>query len=153
MQKVNATLLSLAIVFIGIIILLLCVFVLPKVADETALIHPEVAYLKYPILLGMYATAIPFLYAIYETVSIIRITRNKSIFSCRIIQGLNHIKYCAFFIIGLYVIGIFMLDAANAFPPIVAVMGFGILLVTTTVALGAAFIKNVLIKHQLKLSN
>lgn len=153
MQKINSTILSVVLVLIGSIILLLCVFVLPRIAQETARINPEVTYLQYPILLGMYATALPFFYAIYETVIMIQVTRHKSIFSSRIVEGLNYIKYCAFVIIGLYVLGIFVLDYANALPPLVAVMGFGILIVTIMVAAGATFIKDVLIKNQLKLFN
>ncbi|GEL03998.1 DUF2975 domain-containing protein [Rummeliibacillus stabekisii] len=153
MQKINSTILSSVTILIGTIILLLCVFVLPKVAQETVLIHPEVTYLKYPVLLGMYATALPFFYAIYETLIMIQIIEYQSINPSRIVQGLNRIKYSAFVIIVFYVLGIFILDYANALPPIIAVMGFGILLVTIMVAAGASFIKNILIKYQLKLSN
>lgn len=153
MQKINSTILSSVTILIGTIILLLCVFVLPKVAQETVLIHPEVTYLKYPVLLGMYATALPFFYAIYETLIMIQIIEYQSINPSRIVQGLNRIKYSAFVIIVFYVLGIFILDYANALPPIIAVMGFGILLVTIIVAAGASFIKNILIKYQLKLSN
>ena len=153
MQKLNSTVLSSVIVLIGIIVLLLCIFLLPSLAQETVLLHPEVAYLQYPILLGMYATALPFFYAIYETVIMIQVIERESLFSSRIVEGLNSIKYCAFVIIGLYVLGFFVLDYTNAFPPIVAVMGVGILIVTIMVATGAAFIKNVLLKNQLKLSS
>ena len=150
MQKISSVVLSAVIVFIGLIVLLLCVFTLPWAAEETVRIHPEVAYLKYPILFGMYATAVPFFYALYETVKMIQISRRTSIFSSRIIQGLDYIKYCAFAIIGLYIAGICILDYANALPPIIAAMGFAILLVTVMVATGAAFIKNVLLKTQMK---
>lgn len=152
MQKMNATILNFAIVLIGTIVLLLCLFVLPSVAQETARIHPEVSYLKYPILLGMYATAVPFFYALYETMKIIQVTRRKSIFSSYIVQGLNYIKYSAFVILGLYVLGISILFFANALPPIIAVMGIVIIIVTIMVATGSTFIKNVLM-NQLKLSN
>ena len=150
MQKISSVVLSAIIILIGLIVLLLCVFVLPRAAEETVLIHPEVAYLKYPILLGMYATAVPFFYALYETVNMIQIAWCTSIFSNRIIQGLNYIKYCAFVIIGLYVAGISLLDYANALPPIVAVTGFAILIVTILVAAGAAFLKSVLLKNQIE---
>jgi hypothetical protein len=153
MQKVTSIILSSVLVLIGVIVLLLCIFVLPWAAQETVLIHPEVAFLRYPILLGMYASALPFFYAIYETVKIIQVTRRESIFSSQIVEGLNYIKYCAFIIIGLYVLGISMLYYANALPPLVTVVGFGIMIVTIMVAALAAFIKNVLIKNQLQLSN
>lgn len=153
MQRINSVILSAVIVLIGAIVLLLCVFVLPWAAQVTVVIHPEVAYLKYPILLGMYATAVPFFYALYETMKIIQITRYKSIFSSCIVQGLDYIKYCAFVIIGLYVLGILVLYYANALPPIISVTGMGIIIVTVLVAAGASFIKNVLIKNQMKFAN
>ncbi len=152
MQKISSVVLSGVIIFIGLIVLLLCVFALPRVAEETVRIHPEVAYLKYPILFGMYATAAPFFYALYETVHMIQIAKRTSIFSSHIIQGLNTIKYCAFVIIGLYIAGICILDYADALPPIIALTGFAILLVTVMVAAGAAFIKNVLLKTQMKVA-
>ena len=152
MQKINSIALSSFIVFIGFIVLSLCIFVLPNLSQETAQMNPEVAFLQYPILFGMYATAVPFFYAIYETVMMIQVTQRESIFSNRIVQGLNHIKYCAFAIIVLYVFGMFVLDYTNAFPPLVAVMGFVIVIVTIVVALGAAFLKIVL-TNQWKTSN
>ena len=152
MQKISSIVLSGVIIFIGSIVLLLCVFTLPRVAEETIRIHPEVAYLKYPILFGMYATAVPFFYALYETVKMIQIARRTSIFSSRIIQVLNTIKYCAFVIIALYIAGICILDHSDALPPIIAFTGFAILLVTVMVAAGAAFIKNVLLKTQMKVA-
>ena len=153
MQKINSIALSSFIVFIGFIVFSLCIFVLPNLSQETAQMNPEVAFLQYPILFGMYATAVPFFYAIYETVVMIHVTQRESIFSSRIVQGLNHIKYCAFAIIVLYVLGIFVLDYTNAFPPLVAVMGFVIVIVTIVVALGAAFLKNVVLTNQWKTSN
>ena len=153
MQKINSIALSSFIVFIGVIVLSLCILVLPDLSQETAQMNPEVAFLQYPILFGMYATALPFFYALSETVLMIHIAQRESIFSSRIVQGLNHIKYCAFAIIVLYVLGIFVLDYTNAFPPLVAVTGFVIVIVTIVVALGAAFLKHVVLSNQLKTSN
>ena len=146
MKRINSILLSLGIVAIGIIVLFLCVYLLPILAQEAAAVHPEVAYLQYPILLGLYATAIPFFYALYESVSMIYMIERESLHSSRIVKGLNYIKYCAFVIIALYVAGFIILDTANAFPPIMAVVGFIIIVVSIMVATGAAFIKNVLVK-------
>ena len=146
MKRINSVMLSLVIVSLGMIVLLLCVYLLPILAKETVAMHPEVAYLQYPILLGLYATAVPFFYALYESVSMIYMIEQKSLHSSRIVKGLNYIKYCAFVIITLYVAGFIILDTANAFPPIMAVVGIIIIVVSMMVATGAAFIKNVLIK-------
>ncbi|MEK3765935.1 DUF2975 domain-containing protein [Solibacillus sp. FSL K6-4121] len=149
MKRINSILLSLGIVVIGIIVLFLCVYLLPILAQEAATVHPEVAYLQYPILLGLYATAIPFFYALYESLNMIYVIERKSLFSSSIIKGLNYIKYCAFIIIALYVAGFIILDTANAFPPIMAVAGVVIIAVSIMVATGAAFIKNVIMKISL----
>lgn len=147
MQKLNSIVLRTMIFLTGIVILLLCIFVLPKMAQETVQLNPEVAYLQYPILLGMYATAIPFFYALYETLNMMRIAERESIFSNHIVHGLNAIKYCAYVIITLYVLGFFLLDYTNALPPLVAIIGIVIIIVTSVVASGAAFLKNILINY------
>lgn len=144
MQKMNAIALQVVIALVGVVILLLCVFVLPSVAASTARLNPEVAYLHYPILFGMYATAIPFFYALVETVRIIRISAREGMFAKEIGVSLNRIKYCAFTIIGLYVAGFIVLDTANAMPPIIGVLGVVITLLTVMVATGAMFIRHVL---------
>ena len=146
MQKMNATLLSALLVLIGLIVLLLCIFGLPNLARETVMHSPEVAYLQYPVLLGMYATAIPFFYAIYEAVVIIRTAERESIFSEEILQSLSRIKYCGFSIIALYVAGFCLLDIANALPPLVALLGVAIMLLTAVVITASIFIRNVLSK-------
>ena len=153
MKKFHVYALTSILVVIASIILLLCIFALPQVAQETARLNPEVAYLQYPILLGMYATAVPCLYAIYETIKIIHMMERQEIFTNRIAQALNRIKYCAFTIITLYVAGIIILDAANAMPPLVALMGMTILIVTVLVASAASFLRNVVVKNNMQLSN
>ena len=147
MQKMNAILLSFSIFFIGILVLLLCIFALPQLANETATIHPEVAYLKLPILLGLYATAIPFFYALYETVKLIQIAMRESVFTIEILLGFNRIKICAITIITLYVFGFIILTVTNALPPLVALIGILIMFITLMVAFGANFIRTVLKRH------
>lgn len=152
MQKLNSIFLRTFIISTGVLVLSLCVFILPGVAQETAHLNPKVAYLQYPILLGMYATAIPFFYALYETLKMIAIIERESVFSSRLEQGLNYIKYCAYVILVLYISGFFLLDYSNALPPLVAVIGIVIIIITTLVATGAAFLKHVLIKSRLNVN-
>lgn len=144
MQKISAILLSFLTIFIGIIVLFLCIFVLPQLATETENIHPEVAFLKLPILLGMYATAIPFFYALFETIKIIQVAERESLFSEDIRLGVNRIKICAITIVTLYVLGFMILNFSNALPPLAALMGIVIIIITLMVALGANFIMDLL---------
>ncbi|MCM3723706.1 DUF2975 domain-containing protein [Solibacillus isronensis] len=152
MQKLNIIFLRTVIISTGLLVLSLCVFVLPSLAQETAHLNPEVAYLQYPILLGMYATAIPFFYALYETLKMITLIERESVFSILLEQGLNYIKYCAYIILVLYISGFFLLDYTNALPPLVALIGIVIILITILVATGAAFLKYVLIKSRLNVN-
>ena len=145
MKKLNAYVLSGLLIFIGLIILLMCMFALPSIAHDVVRQSPEVAHLQYPILLGMYATSIPFFYAIYATIKIIYIAERKSIYAVKIKQYLKQISYCATTIIILYIVGFTILDVSKALPPIVAILGIIIIVVSSIVATAALFIKNVLI--------
>ena len=145
MKKLTAYVLSGLLIFIGFIILLMCTFVLPSIANDVVHQSPEVAYLQYPILLGMYATSIPFFYAIYATIKMIYIAERKSIYAEQIKHYLKQIAYCAVTIIILYILGFTILDVSKALPPIVAILGILIIVVSSVVATAALFIKNVLI--------
>lgn len=149
MRKWNAIVLSSFLILVGVIVLLLCGFVLPNLAEETVRHSPEVAYLQYPILLGMYATAIPFFYAIYATVDMIFTIERESIFSHKLSKSLTHIKYCAMTIITLYILGFFILDASNALPPLVAVLGISIIVISSIVATASTFIKHAISKESI----
>ena len=144
MKKLNAYVLSGLLIFIGLIIFLLCAFVLPSIADDVVGHSPEVGHLKYPILLGMYATAIPFFYAIYATIVIIFTAEKESIYAGKIKHYLKQISYCAASIVILYIAGFTILDVSQALPPIVAVLGVIIIVVSSIVATAALFIRNVL---------
>ena len=122
----------------------MCAFVLPSIADDVVRHSPEVAHLQYPILLGMYATAIPFFYAIYATMMIIFTAEKESIYAEMIKGYLTQISYCAAVIILLYIVGFTILDVSKALPPIVALLGVIIIIVSSIVATAALFIKNVL---------
>ena len=144
MKKLNAYVLSGLLIFIGFIIFLMCAFVLPSIAADVVRHSPEVAHLQYPILFGMYATAIPFFYAIYATISIIFTVVRESIYAEEIKHYLKQISYCAVTIITLYIVGFTILDVSKALPPIVAVLGIVIIVVSSIVATAALFIRNVL---------
>ena len=122
----------------------LCVPLCCQVSDDVVRQSPEVMYLKNPILLGMYATAIPFFYAIYATIKIIFTAEKESIYAEEIKGFLTQISYCAAVIILLYIAGFTILDVSKALPPIVAILGVMIIIISSIVATAASFIKGVL---------
>ena len=145
MKKLNAYFLCGLLIMIGFIIFLMCAFVLPSIANDVVRQSPEVAHLQYPILLGMYATTIPFFYAIYAIIGIVFTAERESIYTEKIKHYLIEISYCAATIIILYIAGFTLLDVSQALPPIVAVLGIIIIVVSSIVATAALFIRNVLI--------
>lgn len=52
--------------FIGILVLALCIFLVPKIGDFAGELYPNIAYMKPLILIDMYAAAIPFYFALYQ---------------------------------------------------------------------------------------
>ncbi|MER2127853.1 DUF2975 domain-containing protein [Solibacillus sp. FSL H8-0523] len=138
MKRFSAMLLSTFLVGLGIIVILLCVFILPRLALETVTHSPEVAY----FLFGLYATAVPFLYAIYETLHMIQIIEKQSITSKQLLQGFTRIKYCGIVIAALYIAGIIILDTANALPPAMALLGVIILFITGMVITVSIFMRH-----------
>lgn len=75
------TFLKAAVVLIGIPVLALCIFVVPEIANFTAELYPDSAYLKYLVLTDLYATAIPFYFALYQTFKLLSYIDQNNAFS------------------------------------------------------------------------
>jgi hypothetical protein len=89
-----------AVILIGIPILGLCIFGLPMIVNEAAEHYP--AYLLYPVLIGMYAAAVPFFFALYQTLKLLSYIDKNNAFSELSVKALKSIKYCAITISILY---------------------------------------------------
>src|SRR5690625_751306 len=123
MERGTTLFLKIAVFLIGITILALCIFWLPWLANYTAEMFPEFAYLQYPILIGVYVTAVPFFIALYHTLKLLNYIDTNNAFSELSIKSLKYIKYCAVLISMLYVVGTILLIAQNAFHPGIAIIG------------------------------
>lgn len=87
------------IVLIGLGVLAVCLFFLPigLRSDATGLYQP--------IILGLYAAAIPFFYALHQAVRLLGNIDKNQAFSNSSIKALKLIKYCALTICGLFTAG------------------------------------------------
>ena len=124
MKRGTTFFLKTTVFLIGIMILLLSAFFLPWLASYTASMYPEFAYLQYPVLIGMYVTAIPFFFALYQALKLWK-----------------SIKYCAILISGLYVIGTIFLISQSSLHPSVAIIGFIIIFTSVVIAVFAAVLQ------------
>ncbi len=60
MKQVTTLFLKLAIIFIGIVVLALCIFLVPKIGNFAGELYPAIAYMKSLVLIDMYVATILF---------------------------------------------------------------------------------------------
>ncbi|WP_337019087.1 DUF2975 domain-containing protein [Oceanobacillus massiliensis] len=144
MKRGSTIFLKTAVFLIGVIVLALCIFLLPWLANDTAEIFSEFAYLQYPVLIGLYLTAIPLFIALYQAIRLLRFIDNEDAFSESSVNSLKLIKYSAITISILYVIGAVLLMSQNALHPGVAIIGFIIFFASAVIAVFAGVLQKLL---------
>ena len=144
MRNSTLTFLKVVLVIISVVTLGLCTFALPFLAGYTAGMYPEYAFLKFPILIGLYFTVIPFFFAIYESYKLLNIIRDKNAFSESAMISLRHIMVCAITIINLYVIGFLVMVVSNALHPGIAILGLVIIFASLIIAVFSAVLRELL---------
>lgn len=85
MKPYSTVFLKIAIILIGIPVLALCIFWLPGFAN----------YLHFSVLIGVYATAISFFFALYQALKLLSYIDKNKAFSELSVKALKYIKYCA----------------------------------------------------------
>ncbi|ASS73656.1 hypothetical protein CIG75_00805 [Tumebacillus algifaecis] len=146
MKRGTTLFLKVAVILIGIPVLAMCIFLLPEIANYAAELYPEISYMKYYVLLDLYATAIPFYFALYQSFKLlIYIDRNKA-FSELSVQALKKIKQCAITFSGLYVVGmpfIYLIAEKDDAPGII-VIGMVMIFASMVIAVFAAVLQRLL---------
>ncbi|OAS82694.1 MULTISPECIES: DUF2975 domain-containing protein [Metabacillus] len=102
MKHGSTLFLKIAVFLIGTPVLALCIYGLPWLANNPA--NPDYAYILYPILIGMYVSAIPFYIALYQAFKLLSYIDKNQAFSELSVKALKNIKFCAMTISGLYVV-------------------------------------------------
>jgi len=145
MKQVTTLFLKLAVIFIGIPVLALCIFLVPHMANFAAKLYPNIALMKYLIFLVMYGAAIPFYVALYQAFNLVRYIEENTAFSKLSVKALKNIKCCAITISGLYVLGLplFHFIAKKVDPPI-GLMGLIIIFASLVIAVFAAILERLL---------
>ncbi len=147
LKKLGTTLfLKIAVILIGIPVLALCIFLIPYIGDYTADLYPNIACMKYLVLMDLYATAIPFYLALYETFKLLSYIDKNKAFSELSVKALKNIKYCAITYSSLYIIGmpLFYLIAEVDDAPGIILIGLVFIFVAIVVAVFAAVLQKLL---------
>ena len=88
MKRGSTLFLKSAVSLIGIAVLAFCIFILPNGIRVT---HWD-GYR--PLLVGMYVTAVPFFFALYQTMKLLNYIDTNKAFSLASITALRYIMYC-----------------------------------------------------------
>lgn len=100
-MKRETLFLKTVILLIGILVLGLCVVGLPMAAIDASKIYPKIVYM--PIFAGLYASAVPFLFALYQAIKILNYIDKNKAFSDLSVTALKYIKQCAVIISIIYI--------------------------------------------------
>jgi hypothetical protein len=136
----STLILKAVVILIGIIGLALCLIVLPA-----GIMTDKVGYYR-PILIGLYIPAVPFFYAIYQTLKLLNYIDKNLAFSELSIDALQKIKYSALSISVMFAVGmpyIFYAAQRDDAPGVVAI-GLIIILASFVIAVFAAVLRRIL---------
>lgn len=146
MKRGTTLFLKMAVILIGIPILALCIFLVPKIGNFAGELYPEMAYMKSLVLIDMYAAATPFFFALYQAFKLISNIDKNQAFSELSVIALKNIKYCAFTISTLYLLGmpLYYLMGKRVDPPSFIPMGLVIIFSSMVIAVFAAVLQRLL---------
>ena len=140
MKQGSTLFLRLAVALIGAAVLAICIFALPQgiASDNTGGYRP--------ILLGLYVPAIPFFFALYQTLKLLHYIDEGTAFSALSVKALKNIKHCAILIGLLFSVSlpyIYLVADADDAPGVFAI-GLVIPFASFVIAVFAAVLQRLL---------
>lgn len=144
-REQGSTLFLKGVVFLmGIVVLALCLFGVPGIVNELIEYYPAMIYL--PILIGMYGAAIPFFFALHQTLKLLSYIDNNTAFSESSVTALKNIKNCAIAISILYaaILPVLYIIAEKDDAPGLAALGLVIAFASIVIAVFAAVLQKLL---------
>jgi hypothetical protein len=104
-NRASTLFLKIVILCMGMLVLALCVFAFPAIWREAQQGLPDYTYVWYPGLLGIFATVIPFLCALYQGWKLLQYIDRNEAFSEGSVQALRIIMFSAIAMFLLYAVG------------------------------------------------
>ncbi|RRJ62777.1 DUF2975 domain-containing protein [Paenibacillus oralis] len=144
-REQGSTLFLKAVVFLmGIVVLASCLVGVPGIAKELIEYYPAMVYL--PILIGVYGAAIPFFFALYQTLKLLSYIDKNIAFSESSVKALKNIRNCAISISILYaaILPILYIIAEKDDAPGLAALGLVIVFASIVIAVFAAVLQKLL---------
>jgi hypothetical protein len=146
MEKGSTLVLKTTVLFMGAVVVALCIFALPSIWKGGSAEFPEASRSVYLIVIGLYATTIPFFIALWQTLKLLSYIDKNTAFSDLSVEALKKIKYCAIVIAIIYMAGLPLLlpiaEADDA--PGLLLFGFVIACAPIVIAVFAAVLQRLL---------
>lgn len=146
MKKGSTVFLRLVVIGFGLLVLALCVLVFPAIYREWALQYPNIAPVRYVVLVGLAASAVCFFLALQQTLLLLNFIDKNTAFSDMSVRAIGKIKQCGMVIGVLYTAALplvyYMADQDDA--PGLMLLGLIITSVAFVVATFAAVLQKLL---------
>ncbi|MGX8796782.1 DUF2975 domain-containing protein [Fusibacter sp. JL298sf-3] len=117
---------------------------MPGFASKVAETNPEFAFLKFPVLIFVYATLVPFLWVLFSGHQLLGLIDKKQAFSRQALTHLRAIEYAAFFVSAWYVFGAVLMFVQNALHPAVLIIGVSVVFAALCVGFFADVLHSIL---------
>lgn len=154
MKSFKVNILRIAVILVTITILLACVYWIPNIANFMEDHAPEFSYIKLPLLLGIYLTAIPFCIAVFNVFKLLKLIEEDVVFSMDSIKILSIISKCSIAEIVLYSLGLVYLYINNAMQPGIILLSLLIMLAAFIIYIFIEILEELLLKAvQIKTEN
>ncbi len=149
MKRGSTLFLKISVIFIGILVLAICLLVLPQivqVAYEEAQKGALLAYVVFGILLIIYGSVIPFYYALYQTLKLLSYINHNQAFSQISVTALKKIKHCAVGISSSFVLALSLVYVIAEWDdaPGLILIGFIIIGASLVISVFAALLQTLL---------
>lgn len=146
MKKYKVNILRTFVALISIIMVCGLAFVLPDLANYFEETAPEFAYLKKPLIAGIYFTGIPFFVAVYNVFKLFKMVEEGNIFNEKSLDSLKLISKCSISEIIIYGLGLIFLYLNNAMQPGIILISFLIMFTGFAIYIFIEILKELLIQ-------
>lgn len=132
-----------AVITLGAVVLALCLFALPAMWRAVPNEYPDHTYVFYCILIALYIAAVPFFFALYQAMRLLRYIDTGQAFSMLAVKALKLIAYCAVGISVVFVAAMpfFYIWAENDDAPGLILINMFLVLAPFTIAVFAAVLQ------------
>jgi len=146
MKQVSTLFLKIAVIFIGIPVLALCIFIVPQIGNLAEVLFPDMMIIKILVLTYLYLSAIPFYFALYQAFKLLGYIDKNKAFSELSVIALKNIKNSAISISVLHTLGlplVFMMAEKDDAPGLILI-ALVIIFAALVIAVFAAVLQKLL---------